>query len=124
MEKESDESSVDYDFISKYIKEDSGQNHDKENKEFSKRFETRNSNSTEVFTYGEAYSYSEGEKKSFKNRYTDEGDDNGFESYSEEVESKSASTPVTAAKKEFLDQMQDESLSLDTASRITHDWGK
>ena len=143
MEKSDDSAvdSVDYGFISKYIKEDSGVgNDDKENREFSKRFETRNSNSTEVFSsigQGESFSGSDNQgnnynnsNNGFKNRYKDSNisgqnyDEDIEVDIPEDVETKSESSPVIEAKKEFLKQMQDESLSLDTASRITHDWGK
>ena len=38
------------------------------------------------------------------------------------IKVESTSKPLTEAKKEFLEHLEDESLSVDTCSRINHDW--
>lgn len=126
-QKESDDS-IDYGFISKYIKEDFN---DAEGNLFRERFETKKSGATEVFSsIGQGESYSQGSgNNSFKNRYN-KSEISG-QNYSDEeievdipIESESDSTPVTEAKKEFLENLKDESLSVDTCSNVNKDWGR
>lgn len=112
------EYSIDYEFIKKYVREssDDEDNLKKENQEhLLDHFKTKKSGSTEVFNkIGEGESYSE--NRSFDNRQNKKDE---FESSNEKIES--TLSPVTEAKREFLEYLEDESLSIDTCSHITHD---
>ena len=81
---------------------------------------------TEVFNnIGESEIYSE---NPFFKRQRKEFD--GFESFEtsdkidkiEKVES--VSKPITEAKKEFFEHLNDESLTIDACEKLTHDWEK
>lgn len=73
---------------------------------------------TEVFNnIGESEIYSENPKFFKRHREVDDG----FEA-PHKIES--VSKPITDAKKEFFEQLNDDSLTVDTCSKLTHDWGK
>ncbi|MFA5259218.1 MAG: hypothetical protein WC979_04795 [Candidatus Pacearchaeota archaeon] len=143
MAKESED--IDYDFISKYIKDDPSLNNpdlkkDDEPSLFGK-IEIRKSGATEVFGsigQGESHSYgnsgNQGNsgnnnfKKKWNNNYNnnEDGDDEidiSVENESGE-ENKSVSKSVIEAKKEFLEHLNDDSLSLDTCGSVNKDWGR
>jgi hypothetical protein len=124
VEKESEESSVDYGFMNKYLRNESD-NSKKENKEsfLPVKFGASKSGATEVFgNVGEGESYSENNNfnNGFKKRYNKEDDGPKI------FEEKSKVTPsiVSAERQKFLKQLEDESLSIDTAGQINHDWKK
>jgi hypothetical protein len=79
---------------------------------------------TEVFNnIGESELHSEGEN--FFRRYRKEGGNSEEFVSSEKIESiTKPGRPVTNAKKEFLKELEDESLTIDTCSKLTHEWGK
>jgi len=138
MIKES-EGPIDYGFISKYIKEDSKKNNEDETNT-SKRFETRNSNSTEVFNTIGAESFSDNNEHNgfYKKKNRDSNED--LNEVSNEVLNKNdekqefkfkspasvefASKSIIDAKREFLEELENESLSVDICGNITRDWGK
>ena len=73
---------------------------------------------TEVFNnIGEAEIYSE--RPNFRRRYDDYSDGNDAPQKTEFT-----SKPLTEAKKEFLKHLEDDSLTVDKCSTITHDWNK
>jgi len=75
---------------------------------------------TEVFNrIGEGESFTE-TPNSYKRftKYRDEEEDEP------EVKIESTSVPLTEAKKEFLDHLNKDSLTIDTCEKITHDWNK
>lgn len=145
MIKESED--IDYDFISKYIKDDPSLNNpdlkkDDEPSLFGS-IQIRKSGATEVFGsigQGESHSYGNSgsggnfgnsgnnnfKKKYYNNNNEDDADNEIDISVEEESgeENKSISKPVMEAKKEFLDHLNDESLSVDTCSRVNYDWKK
>lgn len=122
-QKESEDSSIDYKFISKYIRDDS--NEDKENLKkdnqghFLEKFETKKSGPVEVLgSVGEGESYSE--NTNFNKRQNEENE--GFEKSNSNEKVEFTSKPLTDAKREFLKHLEDESLSIDTCSNINRDW--
>lgn len=73
---------------------------------------------TEVFNrIGEAEIHSE--DYNFYNRTR--GKNNGFET-SDKIEF--TSKPISKAKKEFLKHLENDSLTIDTCSKLNQDWGK
>lgn len=131
-EKESDEcenSSVDYEFISKYIRGDSDEN-SKNQENLSKKFETKKSGATEVLgSIGEGESYSQysqnTEGNNFKKRYnTKNEDDENDEKIKASSKIEFTSKPLSEAKKEFLEHLENESLSVDICNQVNKDWEK
>jgi len=120
--KESDDYSIDYEFIRKYIKDDS--NCDKADlKKEDKRplswkdFESEKQGTIEVFNnVGEGESYPE--NTNF-NKKQDENNE-GFETFNGKVEC--IPKPNSEARQEFLKHLEDDSLSIDTCNRLNHDW--
>ena len=109
--------SLDIEFISKYIRDDSCE---KEGNLFKERFETRKSGSVEVFgNVGEGEMYSE--NTGFKKRYNQ---DNNFEANDNDEEDDSKSKPKSEAKQEFLKHLEEDSLTLDACDKVNHDWKK
>jgi hypothetical protein len=120
--KDSDDPSIDYGFISKYIKEDIN---DAVGDLFKKKFENKKSGATEVFgSVGEGSSYypdPDSENRNFNDRKNE--DDEGFETPQKKVES--ITKPMAKAKQEFFDNLKDESnesLSIDTCNQLNRDW--
>jgi len=118
--KEGENSSDNYPFIKKYIRDDSDKENlkDEDKKHFSlKNFRTENQSTIEIFgQVGEGGSYPE--NTNFNKRPDQENE--GFEASNEEVES--ISKPASDAKKEFLKHLEDDSLSIDTCNKLNHDW--
>jgi len=105
------------DFISKYLRDDS----DVKPVNGLSIFRFRNEKVTETFNnVGEPDSYSE-EVKGYGKR-----EDNKFEEgeSSEPREKIEVKSPIAEAKKEFLDEIENQSLTLDTCSQINRDWGR
>jgi len=143
-EKESDEgedSSIDYEFLNKYIRDDSDEN-SKNQESFSEKFKIKKlGGPTEVFgSIGEGESYSQYSQNTdngggnsnngnnnFKRRYNS-GNTNEDEENDEKIKASSkvefTSKPISEAKKEFLEELEDESLSVDICSQVNKDWGK
>ncbi|VVB78863.1 Uncharacterised protein [uncultured archaeon] len=117
-EKESDDS-VDYGFISKYIREDSDES---PKQSLMDKFEIKRSGgATEVISRpgeGEGYFENTGNANFKKNYNQDE------EIEVDIPEDESDSKPLTEAKREFIKHIEDESLTLDTAGQINKDWEK
>ena len=112
-QKESEDFSIDYEFISRYIRDDSKE--DKKN--IKKVFETEKQNPNEVFgSIGEGESFS----KNFNLHKNREEDSTGI--VESDVETLSESKPISEAKKEFIKHIEDDSLTIDTCSRLNHDW--
>jgi hypothetical protein len=139
--KEGEESSIDsidYEFISKYIREDSceaeGNLKKSDEDNFLKKFEAKQSGAVEVLgSIGEGESFSDKEYNGFNNHNkwkNKESEKYESDETDEEVEIesdiKSSSKPLTQAKKEFLKHLENEnnSLSIDTCDRINKDWKK
>ena len=138
--KESDDFSIDYEFLSKYIRDDSDKSKETNQSDFSiKKFESQkqNSNGTEILARdGEGESYSENtiaNKKPWeKNKGFDESDESDesieFDDSDEESDGSTEKiefqSNISDAKKEFVKHLDDESLSIDTCTRINHDWEK
>jgi hypothetical protein len=139
--KESEEHLVDYEFMSKYLRDDSDKIKEKEESFLPVKFGASKSGSTEVFSsIGEGESYPE--NNNFNNRFNNgfkkqynynnsdedipiEGDfDDSQESgdFKRKSQVTSSPKPITEAKREFLKHLEDESLSIDTCSKINHDW--
>jgi hypothetical protein len=117
--KESEGSSIDYEFLKKYIRDDSPEEKQDNNSDFSKKFTIEKQTSVEVFgSVGEGESFSKNPFVHKKREF--EESDLSFES-PEKIESKSN---ITDAKKEFIEHLEDDSLSLDTCSNLTNDWNK
>ncbi len=121
MAKEGEEISVDDGFINKYIRED---NNDAEMSLFKKRFggEGNHSGAVEVFgSVGEGESFLEG--NNFNRRWGNKG---GFSSNdsddSDEKKTKFNSNTASKARQEFLKELDDDSLTVDTCSKVAHDW--
>ncbi len=115
--KESEDSSTDDGFIKRYIRDDLDENPEQFLRE---KFETKKSSATEVFSrVGEGESYRE--NNDFNRRWNKANEDDvGIKTSNEKVEF--TSKPITEAKKEFLEHLEDESLSIDTCSQINKDW--
>ncbi|MBR9704767.1 hypothetical protein GOV12_05110 [Candidatus Pacearchaeota archaeon] len=113
----SDNSSNEFESINKYIRDDSKEDNNKSNN-FSKKFEINNNGPTEVFgRVGEGESYSNNETSHKAKEDVDES----FSKIKEKTVSKS---PVTDAKQDFIKQMEDDSLTMDTCSKVNKDWNK
>ncbi|MFH1358887.1 MAG: hypothetical protein ABIH37_03305 [archaeon] len=121
-DKKSEEDLNDYEFISKYIRDDSDQDNlkkENENQVFKEKYKLKEQGSTEVFnSIGESEGYSE--NSNFHKHHNE--DSSMFEVSDEKVES--IAKPLTSSKKEFIKQLNDDSLTIDTCSKLTHDWGK
>jgi len=75
---------------------------------------------TEVFNrIGESEIYSE--KPNFNKRYSR---DESIDDDEPQIKIESSSKPLTEAKKEFLEHLEKDSLTIDTCEKITHDWNK
>lgn len=75
---------------------------------------------TEVFNnIGESEIYSQG--PNYNRRYNRDDD---FCDNSEDVEKEADSKPMAQSKKEFIEHLNDDSLTLDKCGRINHDWAK
>ncbi len=110
--KESEDSSIDYEFIKKYIKDSS----EESKGHFSdKKLEMKKSGDTEVFSRI-------GENESSENTRFNKKQDEKNEEFLPNEKVEFASKPLTKAKKEFLEHLEDESLSVDTCRQINHDW--
>jgi hypothetical protein len=124
--KESDETNVDYDFLKKYIRDETSDNKKEEVGNFSiKNFQTSNRIGTEVFERdGDDYlSNNSDNKPNFNNKpwqKKEDGDSVGEEIF-DEME-KEASSPMTKERQEFIRQMEEESLTVDTATKVNFDW--
>jgi hypothetical protein len=137
--KEPADDSIDYSFISKYIRDDSAETKENVNKEsplgFSlKNFQSQDKGSTEVFgSIGEDEIYSENPNSKFHKR-SSEGDfdseDSGepveSDDSDEKVESGPTSKAVTDAKKEFRKHLEEKNntLTIDACEKVNHDWKK
>lgn len=109
--KESDDSSVDYGSISKYIRKNS-----KKDSPY-KKFETQKQGTVEVFgRVGEG----EGnlENSNFHKRQEEENE--GLTASSEKLKFTPKSN--SGARQEFLKHLEDDSLTIDTCNRLNHDW--
>jgi hypothetical protein len=74
---------------------------------------------TEVFNrIGEEEIYAENPNFYNNKKRQYEDDDN-----EPEVKVESTSKPLTEAKKEFLEHLEKDSLTVDTCEKLTHDWG-
>ena len=138
--KESDDDSVDYSFISKYIRDDSAEVKENSKKEsigdFSlKNFQAKDKGSVEVFgNIGEDEMYSENPNSKFHKKSFDEDSDDSDESEesddSEESCGKIESGPIskiaTEAKKEFRKHLEEKNntLTIDACEKVNHDWKK
>jgi len=151
--KESENSAIDYKFISKYIREDPDDNKensvkDREGQILNEKFSAEKSSATEVLgNVGEGGSFPEKDdsvfhKKPWENKggyYNKDNEDD--EDYGDEEEKvgenykgdKKSTTPnetiesasgIAKAKKEFLKNVNDESLTLDACERVNKDWGR
>jgi hypothetical protein len=129
---ESDETEIDYEFISKYIRDDSGTEKtpdDKPSNFSSIKFDSVKQGPTEVLgSIGQEDINSPQmnfHDRPFYKRPQDEsiGLDNSDED-NEKIESGPVSKIATEAKKEFIEHLEDESLTIDTCERLTHDWKK
>lgn len=116
MTKESEDSSNDYGFISKYIREDSNES---EANIFKEKFKTKELGVTEVFgSIGEGESFLEG--TNFNKRW---GNENGFSSEDSDEKNKAIPNNDSEAKKEFLKHLEDDdSLTIDTCSNLNRNW--
>jgi hypothetical protein len=115
--KESEDSSENYEYIKKYIRDDNKSPKDKSFFSDSK-FKMSRNGSNEVFNrIGESESHDN------PTNYYKKHDSDYDESSKSVEKNESTSNPVVAAKKEFITGLEDESLTLDTCSRLTHDWG-
>jgi len=111
-------------YISKYIREDSKDN-EMEANDFKQRFKSKDSGTIEVFgSVGEGESFSE--NNGFKKRYNQDGRNNwdGGDDENDDDKANSGSEPTSRAKKEFLDKIQEDSLTIDTCSNVGRDWKK
>ena len=128
--KESDEFSIDYEFLGKYIRDDSNKDKQSSNGNFSfKNFESQKQNGEiEVFdSVGEGESFSSPNINNNQNSFNKKPwqKNKGFEELdesdesSEKIESKSN---ISDAKKEFMEHLEDESLTVDTANKLNFDW--
>jgi len=123
MEKGSEDSGFS---INKYIREDSDESSERE---LLNRFETRCTGIVEVSgNIGE-----EGFEKTRFSRDSGEYLETGFEVSDEEefeedksgeVNEKLKVKKIADAKKEFFEHISDDSLSIDTCSKVSHDWKK
>ncbi len=120
MEKETEDFSVDYGFISKFIQDDE----DKEKRESNENFlfkylQTKNTGEIEVFSsVGEGQDNSQS-LNSFKGRFKE---NTGFEEEPQEsFETIQSESPVTEAKKEFIKHLQEDSLTIDACEKLNHD---
>jgi len=116
--KESEDSTTDYGFISKYIKDGTEPNNKNNGRKFSSNmFKSECRGSVEVFgKIGEGGGNTEDSNGHYKHE-----DDENFDESKVTIESKS---PITDTKREFIKQMEDDSLSIDTCTKLNHDWKK
>jgi hypothetical protein len=125
MTRESEDSSVDYGFISKYIREDSN---GIAGNLFKEKFKTKEIGSTEVFnSIGQEDDYPEkgNFNRGYNNKYNQDNDSEEFEDESSDEKVKSTPGPVSEAKKEFLEHLKKkDALTVDTCISLTHDWKK
>ncbi len=120
--------SKDYGFISKYVRDDSN---DVEANLFKKKFETKEFGSTEVFNSigqeednQENINFSKRYNKNFNKWQNNKDEESEVFDESFDEKEKSISDPVSEAKKEFLEHLEKDSLTVDTCIKLTHDWKK
>jgi hypothetical protein len=120
--KESDESVVDYEFLKKYIRDDdSDKSKETIQLDFSQKFKTekQGSTGTEILSReGEGESYREETSFNKKPWQKNKEPDEPIESDDSNEDIIPQSKPPTEAKKEFLEHLEDESLTLDTAVNL------
>ena len=125
MTRESEDSSVDYGFISKYIREDSN---GIAGNLFKEKFKTKEIGSTEVFnSIGQEDDYPEkgNFNRRYNNQYNGDDDSEAFDDEESDEKVKSTPSPVSEAKKEFLEHLKKKDvLTVDTCISLTHDWKK
>jgi len=136
MAKEGEEFFVDEGFINKYIRED---NNDAEASLFKKRFVGgggggNHSGAVEVFgSVGEGESFLEGtnfnkrwgNKNGFSSDNYDSNEENDDDNDDEKPKkTKFNSNTASKARQEFLKELDDDSLTVDTCSKVAHDWKK
>jgi len=131
--KEPVDDSIDYSFISKYIRPDSTESKEDPKKEsplgFSlKNFQPQDKGSVEVFgSIGEDEIYSENPNSNFHKKPLEEDDELGeSEESDEKVESGPISKIATDAKKEFIRHLEDKNntLTIDACEKLNYDWEK
>jgi len=127
---EVDDSSEDYGFIDKYIREDSNNVEGEANaSRILNRFKIKESGTVEVFG-----SVGEGENRVEQNEFN-KGKSYGDRNWNNRTEDESeldggneetVKKKISEARKEFLNEIQEdnESLTIDTCSKLTHDWKK
>ena len=128
------------DYISKYIREDSNEIDGAANANILRdRFKTRECGTVEVFgSVGEGESHSEqngfNNGKSYggvswnnrNNNNNNRGDESEFSGDEGNGDEMNVKKKISEARKEFLNEIQEdnESLTIDTCSKLTHDWKK
>ena len=128
--KESVDETIDYSFISKYIRDDSTDGKADVKKEsvgnFSiKNFQTQDRNVVEVFgAVGEEEGYSGNSNFNKKPWQEDSELSEESDEENEKIESGPESKIATEAKSEFIKHLEDDSLTVDTCNRLNHDWKK
>jgi hypothetical protein len=118
-----DDSTVDYEFLKKYIRDDSDKAKENQNDFSPNNFTSQKQGSTGIEVQsreGEGESYRE--ETNFNKKPWQKNNDFEESDGSNEEEIESPSKPLTEAKKEFMEHMEDDSLTLDTASKLTYDW--
>ncbi len=111
MTKETESYSIDYEFISKYIRDDSKE----VNRNVKRIFEKDKENVNEVFSsVGEGENFSSNPIFHKKFREEDLGLDVS------KIETESESNPLSEEKKEFIKHLEDDSLTIDAAERLNH----
>lgn len=123
--KESDDSAIDYEFIRKYIRDDSDKNKEANQTDFSLNFvsQKQSGTSTEILSReGEGESYRENSDFNKKPWQKNKGFEEPLETDESNETIESQSKPLTEAKKEFLEHLEDDSLTVDTCTKLTHDW--
>ncbi len=110
--KESEKYTIDYEFLSKYIRDEPDENRE-DVKEESKGFqEPLQERQESIGSYRSA---------------NDEGNYDLVDSMdddSSDCETIETSSSMTAARQEFIRSQEDDSLSIDTCSKLNHDWKK
>ena len=129
-----EDSAIDYEFLKKYIRDDSDKSKETNQSDFSiKKFESQkqNSNGTEILARdgeGESYRENTNINTNFNKRENREDEEDEINEENEEFDDSSEKiefqSNISDAKKEFVKHLDDESLSIDTCTRINHDWEK
>tara|TARA_B100001971_G_C17874733_1_gene375077 strand:+ start:161 stop:532 length:372 start_codon:yes stop_codon:yes gene_type:complete len=123
MVDDGDDDCGEFEFASKYIREESGdgkkESNDNKNGFEIKEFEIVSKEVVEVFgSVGEG-----GSVEDFKGGIGSFSKEDDMVDDSNEV-IESQNKVVSGAKKEFLDNINDESLTVDACDRVNKDWGK